>query len=158
MVLSNNRANFRSMKKYLLLFISIVVLAGCKLDEAGFPTPEAAGTITGTWFIKKQTTSGIALGIPIPTNTDTNFTSLDFYRFNADLSVVFSESNPVMVTNGTYVYKKTLSPSTLVLTKNGTDNNFTVKKLTSDSLVLASNISMPSIGTETNVIIRLARK
>ena len=158
MVLSNNRANFRSMKKYLLLLFCVVALGGCKLDEAGFPKEESAGTIIGTWLIKKQTTSGIALGIPIPTNTDTDFTSLDFYRFNADLSVVFSESNPVMVTNGTYVYTKTVSPQTLVLTKNGTDNNFTVKKLTSDSLVLAANILMPSLSTETNVIIRLARK
>ncbi len=137
--------------------------AGCKLDEAGFPKDAlTSGTITGTWFIKKQTTSGTVLGIAFPATTTTDFTATDYYRFNTDKSVVFSQSNPTTVTSGTYIYTKNGTTHTLFVDNPGADasfdNSFTIAKLTTDSLVLTTTVSVPALSTETNITLRLARK
>ncbi|TSJ42751.1 copper resistance protein NlpE [Mucilaginibacter corticis] len=148
------------MKKPLL-FIAIIasVIIGCKLDESGFNKSSAPGTntstpntnasIVGMWFVKTQITKGSALGIAID-DTTTTFTPKDYFTFKSDKTFIYSEADSASVTTGTYNYNA--SAKTLALTNDvGT---FTVNKVTADSLILGTHISIPAYSTETDVILK----
>lgn len=158
MVLSNNRANFRSMKKYLLLLLCVVALAGCRLDEAGFPK-EGEISILGKWYNKSTTTFTPAQnGVPANSYTFTTFTANDYISFTSNIATK-SESFSDIVTP----YKYTLAGSTLSLTSDafpGEVDIQTITKLTADSLVLTSNGSAIGGPITTTFIVteRYARK
>ena len=151
MVLSNNRANFRSMKKYLLLLLCVVALGGCKLDEAGFPK-EGEVSLIGKWYNKKTDTSGGVITV------NSNYTSSDYLLFGTN-TVTFS-----MTGFGTITSKYVKNGSTLTVTSSAdaTDiDNYTISKLTTDSLVLVSNSTVTVNGGTPIVTIttdRYARK
>ncbi len=160
MVLFNNHANFNSMKKYLLLFISIVAIAGCKLDEAGFPKP-GENIILGKWLNKSTTTYTPAQNGQIAHTAIFNTFTADDYLLFKSTTVTMSQgfTTPAM----SMQYKYVVSGSNLILTStvDPTDTEtHIVQKLTADSLVLVKNISADAGGIITTAIVtdRYARK
>jgi hypothetical protein len=146
------------MRKYLLILTLLGgVISGCKLDESGFQISDSnQPSITGMWFIKVQTSFTPSLP-QFGTHTETSFTAKDYYVFGTDKTVTFSSSNPSTVITGNYTYN--------ALAKNlsfGPDieENFTVTKLTTDSLALAGKASatVNNVTTFTNITIKLSRK
>ncbi len=147
------------MKKYLLpLIVTVIMAAGCKLDESGFPKP-GENLILGKWYTKSTTTYTPAQnGIPANTYTYTDFTENDYLSFSSN-TVTMSES----FTNSTSTFKYSVNGSTLILTSNDSPpetETQTVAKLTADSLVLVSNGTASAGGPTTNFIVteRYARK
>jgi hypothetical protein len=146
------------MKKYLQpLAIIIMMVAGCKLDEAGFPKP-GENLILGKWYNKSTTTytppqNGLLLSVSI----DNNFTSSDYIQFSGN-TVTKS-----MTGLGTGTLNYTISGSTLTLTSTTDPTDIetsTISKLTADSLVLVSTFSLTA-GTVVNtstITERFARK
>lgn len=146
------------MKKPLLIIISLFfAITGCKIDEAGLPKKSLAtnsGSLVGMWFLKTQITVGTAFGIPI-NDTETSFTNQDYFMFNSDKTVKVSQASstpPASTGNYTYVNK--------ILTISNTDGGgiFTVDKLTADSLIMHTSISVPALSTATDVTLKLAHQ
>lgn len=157
MVLTNNHAIFKSMKKYLLIFIGVVVLAGCRLDEAGFPKAGQV-SILGKWYNKSTTTyTPPQNGFLLYVNVDNNFTSSDYVQFGTNTAT------RSITGAGTGTFKYTYSGSTLTLTSTTDPTDIqtnTVSKLTADSLVLVST-AVVTAGTVVNtstITERYARK
>lgn len=146
------------MKKYLLsLLVAVIMFAGCKLDEAGFPK-KGENLILGKWYNKSTTTytppqNGLLLSVSV----DNNFTSSDYIQFSAN-TVTRS-----MTGLGTGTLNYTYSGSTLTLTSTTDPTDIQtniVSKLTADSLVLVSTFSLTA-GTVVNtstITERFARK
>jgi hypothetical protein len=146
------------MKKYLLpLVVMVIMVAGCKLDEAGFPKP-GDNLILGKWYNKSTTTyTPPQNGNTVVVNINDNYTSSDYISF-ATNTVTFS-----MTGIGTNTFKYALAGSTLTLTSNDTPPEIetqTILKLTTDSLVLTSNGTVDAGGTITTFTVtdRYARK
>ena len=146
------------MKKYLLpLVVAVMMVAGCKLDDAGFPKP-GENLILGKWYNKSSTTyTPPQNGNTVIVNINDNYTSSDYISFGSN-TVTFS-----MTGLGNSTFKYALSGSTLTLTSNDTPPEIetqTVSKLTTDSLVLVSNGTIDAGGTITTFTVtdRYARK
>lgn len=146
------------MKKYLLpLVVTVMMIAGCKLDEAGFPKP-GENLILGKWYNKSTTTytppqnGGVAY-----VNVYNNYTSSDYISFSTN-TVTYS-----MTGIGTSTAKYSVAGSTLTLTSNVTPpetETQTIAKLTADSLVLLSDATIVANGatTTSRITDRYARK
>lgn len=141
-----------TMKKPFLIIIAIIcLLTSCKLDEAGFnqnslKTSNFSGTIVGMWYLKSAHSVGTALNIPIDV-TDTG-TLQDYYLFKSDNTVDVSTADDG-ITSGTYTY----DPSTkkLNVTKDGETEVIVLSALTSDTMVLAFNVSVPALATSLSI-------
>jgi len=147
------------MKKYLLpLIVTVMMFAGCKLDEAGFPKGDES-LILGKWYNKSTTTfTPTQNGIPASTYTYVDFTTNDHISFTSSGATI-SES----FTNSVTTFKYSVSGSTLTLTSNDTPPEIetqTITKLTADSLVLVSNGTADAGGPVTTFTVtdRYARK
>lgn len=140
------------MKRFLFPFFAIVILfAGCKLDEAGFPKKEELGLIIGKWYNKSRAT------VNDPGNIFTGFTVNDYIIFNSNKTATASES----FTNSMTTVKYSVTGSTLTITSDaGEVETSIIKKLTTDSLILISQASISAGGTPTtfDVIDKYARK
>lgn len=147
------------MKKYLLPLVAIVIMfAGCKLDEAGFPKP-GDNLILGKWYNKSSTTFTPAQnGASAHSFTYVDFTVNDYISFTSSTATV-SEG----FTNSVRSFKYSISGTSLNLTSNDTPpetETQTITKLTADSLVLVSNGTADAGGPVTTFIVtdRYARK
>lgn len=146
------------MKKYILpLLVAVIMFAGCKLDEAGFPKP-GDNLILGKWYNKSTTTyTPPQNGNTVIVNINDNYTSSDYISFAAN-TVTFS-----MTGLGTSTFKYVQSGSTLTLTSptDPTETEAqTISKLTTDSLVLISTGTIDAGGSITTFTVtdRYARK
>jgi len=136
------------MKKLLLIIIALVsVIAGCKIDEAGIPTQTSNSLLVGTWFIKSTTSVDPVYGA----STVTSYTALDYYKFNSDFTINESSSQPDTVINSHYSYTNDVSGQKIVIggAYSGSFTTYTVNKLTTDSLIMATTIVITSYGTTT---------
>ncbi|GAB2984476.1 hypothetical protein GCM10027049_22880 [Mucilaginibacter puniceus] len=147
------------MKKYLLsLVVTVIMFAGCKLDEAGFPK-KGESLILGKWYNKSTTTFTPAQnGAPANTYTYADFTANDYISFTSN-NATMSES----FTNSVTTFKYLVLGSTLTLTSNDNPPEIetqTITKLTTDSLVLVSNGTADAGGPVTTFTVtdRYARK
>lgn len=145
------------MKKHFLILLALVCLiAACKLDESGFNqnsangSTDTSGSIVGMWFIKSQRTTGTILGIETD-NTETNFTTQDYYLFNSDNTVKFSSADSIAPATSTYNYNATAKK--LIIANDG--GTFTISKLTKDSLIMKTLVSIPEYAIVTNVTLKL---
>lgn len=146
------------MKKYLLpLVVAVIMIAGCKLDEAGFPKP-GENLILGKWYNKSTTTyTPPQNGGVLYVNVNNNYTSSDYISFSTN-TVTYS-----MTGMGTSTAKYSIAGTTLTLTSNATPpetETQTIAKLTADSLVLLSDATIVANGvtTTSRITDRYARK
>jgi len=134
------------MKKLLLIAIALIsVIAGCKIDEAGVPTQTPNSLLVGTWFIKSTTSVDPVYGA----STVTSYTTKDYYKFNSDFTINASSSQPDTVITGHYSYTNNASGQSIIIggaTASGF-TTYTVNKLTTDSLIMATTITIISYGT-----------
>ena len=146
------------MKKPVIIITALVALmAGCKIDTTGLPGASGsnAALLIGKWFIKSQGTTITGLGAPV-SNTVSNFTSQDFYIFNKDQSVNYSEVTVGNgVGNGSYSYDATAQTLTLI-DPNGVSATANVSKLTADSLVYSITVNFQALNTQTIVTTHFA--
>ena len=147
------------MKKYLLpLAVVVMMAAGCKLDEVGFPKADQ-NLILGKWYNKSSTTYTPAQnGVPANTYTYTSFTANDYISFTSSTATI-SEG----FTSSVSSFKYSVAGSSLTLTSNNTPSEIktqNIVKLTTDSLVLLSDASVVANGitTTSKVTDRYARK
>jgi hypothetical protein len=145
-------------KPFLIIMALFCVITGCKIDEAGLPKKSSAttsGSLVGMWFIKTQITVGTALGMPI-NSTSTGFTNQDYYIFNSDKTFKTSDatSTPTEVSTGSYTYANRL----LTLSNADGIGTFTIDKLTADSLIMHTSVSVPALATATDVTLKLAHQ
>lgn len=146
------------MKKPVIIITALVALmAGCKIDTTGLPGASTtnAGLLIGKWFIKSQVTTITGLGAPV-SSTISNFTSQDFYIFNKDQSVNYSEVTVGSgIGNGSYSYDATAQALTLI-DPNGVSATANVSKLTTDSLVYAITVTFQALNSQTTVTTHFA--
>jgi hypothetical protein len=150
------------MKKHFLIIIMLIsVLAGCKLDEAGFKqnsvkpvdgNNQTDGSIVGMWFLQTQHTVGKALGFPI--DEISAGTANDYYLFNADGTVKISTADDGIV-NGTYTYDS--GSKKLSVTNNGQTITFSIATLNATTMVINTSVSVPALDTQTDVTFTYSR-
>ncbi|MDB5117854.1 MAG: hypothetical protein JWQ79_3346 [Mucilaginibacter sp.] len=145
------------MKKPILILLAFVfAMAGCKLDEAGFNqnsipganNTAATGTtnplLLGMWFVK-STQQRDSLST-IVYNIQTKFNASDYFLFNKDNTVNISTSYNGAL-SGTYSYHD--ATKILTMSGNGQTNDYTVNKLTTDSLLMTVLVSASAGGPVT---------
>ncbi|MBC7399226.1 MAG: hypothetical protein H7289_04715 [Mucilaginibacter sp.] len=138
------------MRRPLPIMILLVsIITGCKPDDSGFDqnaVNNSKSLLPGMWFVKAQIISG---------DTVKSFTAKDYYIFNIDNTFKYSSSSPDKVVDGRYT-------STYQKLSFGADakDNYTISKLTADSLIMYSTISGSAGGAVTvdKLIYKLARK
>jgi hypothetical protein len=138
------------MKRPLPIMILLAsIITGCKPDESGFDQSavnDSKSLLPGMWFVKTQIISG---------DTVKSFTVKDYYIFNIDNTFKYSSSNPDKLINGRYTstYQKiSFGPNA--------EDNYTISKLTADSLIMYATISGSAGGAVTvdKLTYKLARK
>jgi hypothetical protein len=150
------------MKKPLYVLIALIcVIAGCKIDEAGIPQAQSNSLLLGTWFVKSAITVDPVYG----TSTQLGFTLQDFYTFNKDNTIKVSTSLPASVASSRYSYMSNASSQTINILDVGDSGftTYTIDKLTTDSLIMTTNIVATAFGTITTTTVtpltyKLARK
>jgi hypothetical protein len=150
------------MKKPVIIIVALVIaIAGCKVDSSGLPggaTASNASLLLGKWYLKSQATVGTAFGLSVSGN-ETDFTSQDFYIYNKDQTVAYSEITAGNGTGtGSYTYNASTQQLTLIDPTSQTTAAYTVLKLTADSLVYSFNLSVPALGTQQLITSHLAHK
>jgi len=127
------------MKKPILILILVAcIIAGCKVDEAGFPKVSTNTLLVGTWYIK----AAINNQPGYPADTVTSFTSKDYFMFNSDNTVKLSYSFPDTSATTRYSYTNSTSGQQVVV-GGSTDNTiYTIDKLTTDSLIMSWTITV----------------
>jgi hypothetical protein len=139
----------------IALVSGAIILAGCKLDESGFNQSAVHGSkslLPGMWFVKTQIISGDPV---FGSDTVTAFTAKDYYIFNIDNTFKYSSSYPDKLVNGRYT-----STSQKISFGPNVEDNFTISKLTADSLIMYTTISGSAGGAVTvdKLTYKLARK
>jgi len=133
------------MKKPLL-FIAIItcVAIGCKLDDTGFPKgPGVSSLLVNKWYLKKIS----VYNDPYYGSYDTaGFTNRDYYSFKSDKTFEYSSSGPDTLLSGKYTYDA--ATKRIIFTTEELDTAYVIK-LTTDSLLLQSEISASSGGNTT---------
>lgn len=140
------------MRRNLHIILAIgatTIIGGCKVDSSGFDQTavnNSKSLLPGMWYVKAQIISG---------DTVRNFTAKDYYIFNIDNTFKYSSSYPDKLINGRYT-------STYQQLSFGPDaeDNYTISKLTTDSLIMYSPIS-GSAGSSVavnKITYKLARK
>jgi hypothetical protein len=131
-------------KPYLLIILLAGIITGCKLDNSGFDQTavnNSKSLLPGMWFVKTQIISGDPV---FGNDTVTSFTAKDYYIFNIDNTFKYSSSYPDTLINGRYTstYQKiSFGPDA--------EDNYTISKLTADSLIMYSTISGSAGGAVT---------
>ncbi|MES2378068.1 MAG: hypothetical protein V4553_15880 [Bacteroidota bacterium] len=134
---------------HIIFAIGAGIIGGCKLDNSGLDQSggnNAKPLLPGMWFVKAQITSG---------DTIKSFTAKDYYIFNIDNTFKYSSSYPDKLINGRYT-----STSQKISFGPNTEDNYTISKLTADSLIMYSTISGSAAGAVTGdkLTYKLARK
>jgi hypothetical protein len=140
---------------HVILAIGAGIIGGCKLDNSGVDQNAANNSkslLPGMWFVKTQITSRDPV---FGSDTVTSFTAKDYYIFNIDNTFKYSSSNPETVISGRYTstYQKiSFGPDA--------EDNYTISKLTADSLIMYSTTSGSAGGVVTvdKLTYKLARK
>lgn len=139
----------------IALGIGAIILVGCKPDGSGLDQSAVYGSkalLPGMWYMKAQ----IIAGDPVlRSDTITAFTAKDYYIFNIDNTFKSSSSNPDKLINGRYT-----SASQKISFGPDAKDNFTISKLTADSLIMYTTISEAAGGavTANKLTYKLARK
>lgn len=140
------------MKKPLYILIALIcVIAGCKIDEAGIPQAQSNPLLIGTWFVKSAITVDPVFG----TITQLGFTLQDYYTFNKDNTIKVSTSAPASVESSRYSYMNNTSSQIINISDVGDSGftTYTIDKLTTDSLIMTTNIVTTVFGTTTTTTV-----
>ncbi|HEY0244239.1 MAG TPA: hypothetical protein VGC01_01640 [Mucilaginibacter sp.] len=149
------------MKKSIFILIAVViVIIGCKIDKTGIPAPTSNTTLNGTWYLKSEIIITNFAGFAEYPEIITNFTTKDFYKFNPDFTVNISSSDTTGTITNYYSFNTTSSGQTIVIGNASTPAgiNYTVNKLTKDSLVMNNIINEANSGINviTNTTLKFA--